>query len=110
MRELDWKIHTLMGNDLTGCSWLDAQRNYVDRRDDAGKFIEGFSIPHYSTTWEGAGLVMEWLHNNCYSHTIERIEEGWACCVMGYSVAGPSVPQALTDAVIAYISAMEERQ
>jgi hypothetical protein len=101
MRELDWRIHEYMGNDLTGSGWewLDEDSNSIILRlyDLSGNQI-GFElqvIPYYSTTWEGAGLVMEWLDT-----------EGMSYLNFCAPVKEESAPLALAKA---YISAMEER-
>jgi hypothetical protein len=109
-REDDWKIHELMGNDLTGWEWYEYHEddNEICKR-EANGWIEHFDcIPHYSTTWEGAGLVMEGLEKESIPHMLRFYNSSklyWAT-VDDYGVYDPSAPLALAKA---YISAMEER-
>jgi hypothetical protein len=109
MRELDWKVHEYMGNDLTGWEW-DSESTYA--RFVRGTVFDYQHIPHYSTTWEGAGLIMEWLRARDIFHDIfwNQIEQTYVSTVQltmrGKFVKDPSAPIALCKA---YISAMEER-
>jgi hypothetical protein len=104
-----------MGNDLTGSGWewLDEDSNSIILRlyDLSGNQI-GFElqvIPYYSTTWEGAGLVMEWLDTEGMSYSIKNLpQDGGKIAYVNFCapVKEESAPLALAKA---YISAMEER-
>ena len=118
-REHDWKIHELMGNDLTGWEWLLTDSNDIFiKQFPKSQYRQIERIPHYSTTWEGAGLVMEWLMNQGIRHRIEAYgEDGkYAAWVQRgtwdnqfpfyVNKIGASAPLALAKA---FIAAMEER-
>ena len=100
-REHDWKIHELMGNDLTGWEWLWKEG------------IGGTHVPFYSTTWEGAGLVMDWLTTNGVDYAIRTsimTDELYEVIIHKKNTIvthDDSGPLALAKAVIA---AMEERE
>ena len=105
-REQDWRIHEYMGNDLS--QWKNEDGTYSNH-------LNWYNIPHYSTTGEGAGLVMDAFQE------IGGVEIGAYGARNGakwtevrhllnsgqeIKVTDTSAPQALANA---YISAMEER-
>jgi hypothetical protein len=104
MREDDWKIHTLMGNDLTGFQWARIGHSAYKETETG---IEWIDIPHYSTTWEGAGLVIADMQRRDFDVTIELLGEVVRVQIGSRrAVEGKNVSLALCKA---YISAMEER-
>ena len=105
MRELDWKVHEYMGNDLTGFQYGRIGQSAYKETETG---VEWVSIPHYSTTWEGAGLVMEWLSGKNIFHRIKWASSlnEYLADVNGDCAYSVSAPLALCKA---YISAMEER-
>jgi hypothetical protein len=117
-RAQDWRIHELMGNDLTGFQygWIG---DSAYKETETG--VEWKTIPPYSTTWEGAGMVMARLNellkyrvrsqctHNEASVWIEEYDFSgsfspwWKTIGLGVE---QNFPQALAKA---FISAMEER-
>ena len=110
-RELDWRIHKYMGNDMTGWEWDDTQSNaLIVAYGEHEAIVQEQLIPHYSTTWEGAGLVMEWLKNN-KPNWYRQISWDWfvnkhSGAVYDKREFDDSAPMAIAKA---FISAMEER-
>lgn len=115
-REQDWRIHEYMGNDLTGYKWNFefGESNVICKEYEDGSRVDLRCIPHYSTTWEGAGLVMDWLSAH-HKHVVIR-HLSWG--EYGVEIDGSDdekliyaerFPQALAKAVETYIAAMEER-
>ncbi|WP_127532761.1 hypothetical protein [Paenibacillus kobensis] len=111
MREHDWKIHEYMGNDLTGWEWH-SENKFVAVRYDKMTYMD---IPQYSTTWEGAGLVMEAASKQdlvlvyeitAISHETGSITYEGRFDGMTHNVRASSLPELIYKA---YISAMEER-
>jgi hypothetical protein len=100
-----------MGNDLTGWEWLpnSGRRTiYFEEETKVGVVRKYGTIPHYSTTWEGAELVMEELKRRDFDITIELLGDKASVQIGSRRpILGTTLPQALCKA---YISAMEERE
>lgn len=61
-RELDWRIHELMGNDLTGFKWVyntSGEISRTARKHIGGGIYRREYIPYYSTTGDGMLKVLE---------------------------------------------------
>jgi hypothetical protein len=107
-REHDWKIHEYMGNDLTGWRWETVNYDYAIKIRKENERPDYQSIPHYSTTWEGAGLVIADMQRRDFDVTIEFLGEVVRVQIGSRrAIEGKNAPLALCKA---YISAMEERK
>jgi hypothetical protein len=108
MRELDWRIHEYMGNDLTGWEWYEYHEddNEICKR-EANGWIEHFDcIPHYSTTWEGMRLVVEEIKRRDFDITIELLGDTASVQIGSRRpILGTTLPHAVC---LAALQALEE--